>query len=395
MLVLSATAAEYDQNKPFGFCTVSSRTEAASTYSVTGGGYYSYPVPNDFAGKVVILKSNGQDMKRAIEEAVMQNDVIIFDGSNGDFSVSSNIELSTSGKTLLGVNNARLCTLWSLTKEIRDALNKAGVPNMSTNRGTGGTLSNGRRVGEEAEYQTRQIIINMTGDTKEKYRNSGVMTLRRCQNIIIRNLKFVGPGSVDVGGSDLLSFSASRNCWVDHCDFTDGMDGNFDITSSSDFNTVSWCTFSYTDRSYMHQNTNLIGSSDREPTGFLNTTYAFCWWGAGCKQRMPMARVGKIHMLNNYFSSTTASNCINPRANSEVLIEGNYFEKGVKRYYGQDDATAVTWADNNHAEENNKSGKPTSVGATVAVPYHYTVAPFADVPKTVKKNAGATLFTSK
>ena len=30
-------------------------------------------------------------------------------------------------------------------------------------------------------------------------------------------------------------------------------------------------------------------------------------------------------------SSTTASNCINPRKNSEFLIDGNYFEKGVKK----------------------------------------------------------------
>lgn len=212
--------------------------------------------------------------------------------------------------------------------------------------------------------------------------------------MIIRNLLFAGPGSIDVGGSDLLSFvNGTKNCWVDHCEFTDGMDGNFDITGMSDFNTVSWCTFSYTDRSYMHQNTNLIGSNDREPTGFLNTTFAFNWWGTGCKQRMPMIRVGKIHMLNNYFSSTTATNCINPRTNSEVLIEGNYFEKGVKRYYGQNDALAVTWADSNHAEESNKSGKPTSIGDIVTVLYNYTTVPSADVPKVVKENAGATLFT--
>ena len=169
------------------------------------------------------------------------------------------------------------------------------------------------------------------------------------------------------------------------------MDGNFDITVSSDFNTVSWCTFSYTDRSYMHQNTNLIGYSDREPTGFLNTTFAFNWWGQGCVQRMPMVRVGKIHMLNNYFSSTTATNCINPRKNSEVLIEGNYFEKGVRRYFSQKDAISVTWADSNFAEEPNQSGTPKSLDTTITIPYEYTVAPYADVPVAVKKHAGATL----
>lgn len=393
MLALSVTAADYDQNKPFGFCTVSSRTDASSTYNVTGGGCYTYPIAGASSDKVITLTSTGKDMKAAIIDAVKNYNVIIFDGSKGDFIVSSNMELKgIKDRTLLGINQARLCTKWYINKEIIDSLNAAGVPTMKTSEG-GGTLSNGRMVKEEAEYNTRQIIINMTGDQKETYRKAGIFVAKGCQNIIFRNLILVGPGSIDVGGSDLMSFvGGTKNCWVDHCEFLDGMDGNFDITGSSDFNTVSWCTFSYTDRSYMHQNTNLVGFSDRERTGYLNTTFAFCWWGAGCRQRMPMARVGKIHMLNNYFSSTTANNCINPRNNSEVLIEGNYFEKGVKRYYSQKDAISVTWADSNFAEEKNKMGEPASMGEAVTVPYEYTVAPSSDVPTVVRQQAGAKLF---
>jgi len=390
---LSLTAADYDQNKPFGFCTVSSRTDASNTYNVTGGGCYTYPVTEVSSDKVITLTSTGKDMKTAIANAIKNYNVIIFDGSKGDFIVSSNMELNgIKDKTLLGINQARLCTKWYINKEIIDSLNAAGVPTMSTSEG-GGTLSNGRMVKEEAEYNTRQIIINMTGDQKETYRKAGIFVAKGCQNIIFRNLILVGPGSIDVGGSDLMSFvGGTRNCWVDHCEFIDGMDGNFDIGQSSDFNTVSWCTFSYTDRSYMHQNTNLIGSGDKEPTGYLNTTFAFNWWGTGCKQRMPMARVGKIHMLNNYFSSTTANNCINPRNNSEVLIEGNYFDKGVKKYYSQNGAISVTWADSNNAVENNKGNKPTSIGEVVIVPYEYTVASSRDVPTVVRQQAGAKLF---
>lgn len=388
-LALAVVATDYDLNKPFGFCTRSSRTDANSTYNVTGGGCYSYPVPSDFTGKVIVLKSNGEDMKSSIQKAIKQNDVIIFDGSNGDFIVSSNVNVEGDNKTLLGTNNARLCTQFHITPEIITALNNAGVPHMNTHEG-GGILPNGQRVREEAEFNTRKIIIGLTDDNTESYRKSGILRVAK-ENIIIRNITFVGPGSIDVSGSDLLSFNGAKHCWVDHCSFSDGMDGNFDITQSSDFNTVSWCTFSYTERSYMHQNTNLIGYSDREPTGFLNTTFAFNWWGQGCVQRMPMIRVGKIHMLNNYFSSTTATNCINPRKNSEVLIEGNYFEKGVRRYYSQKDAISVTWADSNFAEEPNQSGTPFSVGTTITIPYEYTVAPYADVPATVKKHAGATL----
>ena len=388
-LTLAVVATDYDLNKPFGFCTRSSRTDANSTYNVTGGGCYTYPLPSNFTGKVIVLKSNGEDMKNSIQKAIKQNDVIIFDGSNGDFIVSSNVNVEGDNKTLLGINNARLCTQWHITPEIITALNNAGVPHMNTHEG-GGILPNGQRVREEAEFNTRKMIIEFTGDNTENYRKSGILRVTK-ENIIIRNIAFVGPGSIDVGGNDLLSFNGAKHCWVDHCSFSDGMDGNFDITQSSDFNTVSWCTFSYTERSYMHQNTNLIGYSDREPTGFLNTTFAFNWWGQGCVQRMPMIRVGKIHMLNNYFSSTTATNCINPRKNSEVLIEGNYFEKGVRRYYSQKDAISVTWADSNFAEEPNQSAPPFSVGTTITIPYEYTVAPYADVPVTVKKHAGATL----
>ena len=385
---ITALADGYDLNKPFGFCTVSSRTDASQTYDITGGGCYVYPIPEGFTGNVLTLKSNGQDMKSTIQNAIKQNDVVILDGSDGDFIVSSNVGITTSNKTIIGINNARICTQWYVTDELKKALDDAGVPKMSTSGG-GGTLPNGTSVKEEAEYNTRKIIIEMTGDNNEEYRKSGVLTMQNCQNIIIRNITFVGPGSIDVGGSDLISSTGAKHIWVDHCEFLDGMDGNFDITNSADFHTVSWCIFRYTDRAYMHQNTNLIGSSDSEAKNFLNTTFAFCWWGSGCKQRMPMARVGKVHMLNNYFTSTTASNGINPRISSEFLIDGNYIAAGMKKYYGEDNASAVTWTTNNYIAES--SSLPASKGSTVTVPYSIDAAPCSEVPALVEAGAGATL----
>lgn len=38
---LTSMATDYDQDKPFGFCTVSSRTDASKTYDITGGGCYT------------------------------------------------------------------------------------------------------------------------------------------------------------------------------------------------------------------------------------------------------------------------------------------------------------------------------------------------------------------
>ncbi len=389
-LLAMAETSIYDLQKPFGFCTQSSRT-ADTPYDITGGGCYAYPVEGVAEGEVITLTSNGGDMRSDIEAAIKGHSVIIFDGSEGDFSVSSTISLtSIKNKTLIGINNARLKTTWYATQEIIDALNAAGVPSMSTSSG-GGKLSNGTEVKEQAEFNTRQIIIDLTGDTKETYRKSGIFYFKSCQNLIIRNLQFAGPGSIDVGGDDLVSFYGTKNCWVDHCDFADGMDGNFDITQKSDFNTVSWCTFSYTDHSYMHQNTNLVGSSDSEATGYLNTTFAFNHWGDNCRARMPMARVGKIHMLNNYYTCTSGNNCINPRKNSEFLVEGNYFATGVKKIYSQSGATVVTWAASNYVADKSAT-KPSSLGATVTVPYAYDVADAETVPAEVGTHAGATLF---
>ena len=395
-LSLDVMAQDYDQNKPFGFCTVSSRT-ANTAYNITGGGCYTYPVPEELSAKSIVLKSNGQDMKGTIQNAIKQKDIIILDGSDGDFIVSSSIGFERGSKTLLGINNARIRTQWFLTDEDKTLLDNAtakdkngetvtGVKNMSTNSSDnlGGTV-NGSTIKEQAEYMTRKTLFEKYGN--ENYRNAGIFSLNK-ENVIIRNITFVGPGAVDVGGSDLISATGAKHCWIDHCTFQDGEDGNFDITQQADFITVSWCVFRYTNRSYMHQNTNLVGSSDSETTGYLNTTFAFNWWGEGCKQRMPMARVGKIHMLNNYYSCAGSSNCINPRKNSEFLIEGNYFTSGVTNFYSQNDATAVTWGQRNyHASKN----LPSSTGSTVTVPYDYTVAPYDVIPTEVQFNAGATL----
>jgi hypothetical protein len=101
-------------------------------------------------GDVITLTSNGDDMRSEIEQAIKNYKVIILDGSDGIFNVSSTISFtSISGKTILGINDACLCTTWYATQEIIDALNAAGVPSMSTSGG-GGTLSNGTQVKEQA-----------------------------------------------------------------------------------------------------------------------------------------------------------------------------------------------------------------------------------------------------
>lgn len=395
LLVMTAMASTvfaqstYDLMQPFGFVTVSSRTDSGNTFNFTGGGVLT---PDETAPNAIVLKSdgNGADMRSKLISAINNNKVIILDGSNGDFVISSYIDLNgKKDKTIIGINNARLCTQWYVTDEIKALLDAKNVSKASTSSGTGGTLKNGKEVSEQAEFLTRSILLDKYGN--ENYRNSGIFYMQNCSNIAIRNITFVGPGSVDVSGYDLMSIYGSKHIWIDHCDFIDGIDGNLDITQKADFNTVSWCTFTYTARSYMHQNTNLIGSSDSEATGYLNTTMAYNVWGKGCRARMPMGRVGKIHVLNNYYNCKgNGSVCINPRKNSEFMIEGNYFSSDISKIFDQKDAIAYVWSTSNIIARSGVS-TPSSKG-NVEIPYTYTVVDAKLIPEELTNHAGATLY---
>ena len=397
---------EYDQLQAFGFATCDSRTDSnPSLEKITGGGAYTYEeamvlLDNPESGKKVkVLTADKVNKDDDIKNAIKNNDIVILDGSKGDFVIKRFITIQNQGtstgcnnKTILGINNARLVTEWYVTPDVLNILREADVESASTHEGTGGTLPNGVVVDEEAEYLTRKALYEKYGN--ENYREAGIFCVKRCKNIVFRNLSFIGPGSIDCGGYDLLAVQYSSNVWVDHCEFIDGIDGNFDISNESDMITASWNEFSYTDRSLMHQNTNLVGSSDSKvgDDDKLSITFAFNSWGAKCRARMPMARYGRFHMLNNYFhckGNSTA--CINPRKNSEFLIEGNYFEEGVKKIFDMKEATSVIWADDNVTVES--FSKPVSFGECY-IPYSYTKMPTEIVKEDVKAFAGPTIWGS-
>jgi len=366
-------AGQYDLDKPFGWATCT---------SLEGG---NFDLCGGKGGKTVTLKSNGKDMGKAILDALEAYDVVVLDGSNGPFTLDQSITLyKQQNKSLLGINGATLRTSFFVSDDIRSLLDSAEVKKRSTS-GNGGTLTNGKKVREEMEFTVRQLLIDYLNDPQENFRNSGLLKLVGCDNIIIRNIRFEGPGSVDVGGDDLLTATGTTHLWVDHCDFQDGMDANFDINNRADFITVSWCTFSYTDRAYVHMNTNLVGANDNPNQGVdnLNVTYANCIWGKGCDQRMPMVRFGTIHVLNCLYDCAGNSATANARRDSEMLIEGCYFEKGVNRPFRQTDAKAWNLKDNifTDAFEVKEQGR-------VVMPYVYEAMPAKMVPEVLRKTAG-------
>ena len=139
---------------------------------------------------------------------------------------------------------------------------------------------------------------------KQNQSESGILYLKG-NNIIIRNVIFEGPGAYDCDGWDNLCLDKATNVWVDHCDFQDGCDGNFDIKGKSDNITVTWCRFRYLKAPKSggsggaddHRFSNLVGSgsNDKPEDGTYNITYGFCWWDEGCKQRMTRCRNCLLH----------------------------------------------------------------------------------------------------
>jgi len=243
MLATSLSAQHPDLNRPFGWANCTTLT-SGDDYRVTGGKAVASP-------STITLTSTGSDMRKTIIKAINENDIIIFDGSKGDFVVSSTMSLKDlQNKTIVGINNARVCTEFYLSPELHQLMNDKKVLEQNTSKAKEKlTLSNGKSVSEPREYLVRQTLIDKMQDPEEKFRNAGLFSFSNCQNIIIRNLSLQGPGAIDVGGNDLLTLSrGSKHVWVDHVDFCDGMDVNFDFISFSDFITVSWCRFHYSER---------------------------------------------------------------------------------------------------------------------------------------------------
>lgn len=173
------------------------------------------------------------------------------------------------------------------------------------------TLNNKTIIGlPGARLRNNQITLSNSVTSAQ---NSGILNIKPgSNNVIIRNLIFEGPGAYDVDGRDNLT-SEATNLWVDHCEFQDGMDGNFDNKGLSDNTTISWCKFTYlkpaiaggSGGSADHRFSGLIGSAfdDVPADGHYSITFQNCYWANGCKERMPRARNGQLHVLNCYYST--------------------------------------------------------------------------------------------
>lgn len=260
------------------------------------------------------------------------------------------------------------------------------------------------------ENKTHITLMALPGkkliSTSQEKNTSGILAIKTSTNIILRNITFEGPGAFDCDGRDNLTVTGSQNIWVDHCDFQDGCDGNFDINSTSDNISVTWCRFRYLkaprprdegdtnpDHTDDHRFSNLVGSSktDKPSDGTYNITYGFCWWDEGCKQRMTRCRNALIHYLNCYWNSSVADYYIGPE-NVSSYFEGCTFAgkaNSASKIWNQFNSTT------NYCNFVNCIGNlPSNSGSVAAPSYTYDALSAAEAKSYVINStcgAGATL----
>ena len=231
-------------------------------------------------------------------------------------------------------------------------------------------------------------------------KGSGILYFREgSDNLILRNITFKSAGAYDVDGNDNLCIDGTTNIWVDHCDFQDGVDGNFDAKNASDNIAVTWCKFHYllepqaggSGGSDDHRFTNLWGGSDShtQDRGHLRTTFQYCWWGEGCRERMPRVRYGQIHLVNCLYDSSVANYCIGVGLEANILVEESVFI-GMKKPYEckSDKDTGVI----NFTGCTFTKTTPKDIGQAFTPPYSLDkLSPAEDVETLVSRYAGATL----
>ncbi len=211
-------------------------------------------------------------------------------------------------------------------------------------------------------------------------------------NIIIERLNITNPVYNEKDG---ISVKARvTNLFITRCTVYDCCDGQIDITEASDYVTVSWCKFYYTN-AHDHRFVNLIGSSDGATgdAGKLHVTMHHNWWSTLCKERMPRVRFGKVHVYNNYYDCSGNSYCVGVGNDCNILLEGNYFNSVSnpwKNYSSSSDHQGlIHWRSNDNVLYNTPTPTWAPDSVVFTPPYSYTLDSGSSVPAIVMNGAGA------
>lgn len=247
------------------------------------------------------------------------------------------------------------------------------------------------RSGDRLTVGSNKTIVGLRPGTQLK----APILIKGSNNVIIRNIVIKGPGSNSDQAWDNLNIEASKNVWIDHCEFWDGQDGNADVVKGADNVTFTWNIFGYRTGGE-HNFSNLVASSDDEPesVGKLNITLMFNWF-TGVAQRQPRCRYGDIHIVNNLFSrdGQVSDYGISAGKDCRVLTEANHFIDIKSPIYTShaSGSSAHQLKGNNIFE--NTSGNTTGYGTAFNPPYDYQdyLVAASQVKALVSAKVGATL----
>ena len=115
----------------------------------------------------------------------------------------------------------------------------------------------------------------------------GGIAIKNATNVIVRNLNIQGTWP-ESGPGDTVAVRESDHVWLNHLNIWNAGDGNLDITRESNYVTVSWCKFWYTNEKHGHRFNGLIGSGGGdhpEDWGKLKVTYHHNWFAELVDQR--------------------------------------------------------------------------------------------------------------
>lgn len=234
----------------------------------------------------------------------------------------------------------------------------------------------------------------------------GGIAIHGQSNIIVSNLNIHGVWPEN-GADDCVEVKNSHHLWFHHLNVWNSWDGNMDITIGSDYVTVSWCKFWYTEDAndgespeQDHRLSNLVGSGtghDDTDMGKLRVTYHHNWFADNLDQRMPRVMYGKVHIYNNYYTCQGNNYCIGADCYASILVENNYFKKVRSPHqfsYGNGFPSCIVARGNIYDGTSGKkdTGQGDDAGG-YAVPFETTVYDYylndgADVPRLVEAYAG-------
>lgn len=341
---------KYDLNRPFGWAVYDGLNPG---FTLSGGG----------SASAATIVSDGTDMTDRLQSALNSSAVLVLDGSKGDFLISSGLYINSTvsyNKTVVGINGATIRQI-NCVDEAMHAYLSGRFSGETRKDKSGYVQSRNITVPKEDKWYVQegdelyvrgymidyyyekqgvrdeQLLLSepwkswgclrINSDSSRDYYKSG-------SNIIIRNITFIGPGSLDLSAQDAFCLNGCHNVWVDHCHFQDGQDGNLDIVASGSRNstnvTISWCTFSYGRNSFDHRFNTLL--SQRDPsTSYI--TFANCHWMGGAYFRTPMG-TAKAHIVNCLYDAPGAGGRIESRSkdvNVPFYVDHCYFAAGRNR----------------------------------------------------------------